>query len=188
MSTMTSDPGFGRGSTLGVTVSMYEANNGDGSTIIGMRKEFRDENPKTGQLYSNRPVECVAVKNVSGGALLPGEVVRFKAAATSGQFSGGIIGEVDAKAGSADVLLGIVDEYLPAAGVADKEVFWVVVRGPSTTKKTSTSVSAGAAYGPSGSASGEAAAQGANALLGYAIETTGAATSGRILVRTAAGF
>lgn len=183
---MTSDPGFGRGQTLGVTVKMYEAENGDGSTVIGTRKEFRDEDPKTGALKSNRPVECVAVKNVSGGALLPGQVVRFKASATSGQFSGGIIGEVDALATTSDALIAVVDEYLPAAGVADKEVFWVVTRGPSTVLKTSTSVAAGATYGLSATA-GSAAAQSTNPLLGYAIETS-ATTTGRILVRTTAGF
>lgn len=186
MSTMTSDPGFNRGQTLGITVKLYEAENGDGSTVIGTRKEFRDENPKTGQLFSNRPVECVAVKNVSSGALLPGQVARFKAAATSGQFSGGILGEVDATATASDVLIGVVDEYLPSAGVAVGEVFWLVTRGPSTVTKTATSVAAGAAYGPSATA-GSAAAQGANALLGYAIETS-ATTSGRILVRTTSGF
>ena len=194
MSTMTSDPGFGRGQTLGITVKLYEAENGDGSTVIGTRKEFRDESPKTGQLFSNRPVECVAVKNVSGGALLPGQVVKFKAASTSGQFSGGILGEVDATATTtnatpaANGLVGVVDEYLPTAGVADKEVFWLVTRGPSTVVKLSTSVSAGAAYGTSATA-GEAAAHtaGTTTLLGYALETS-ATTSGRILVRTTAGF
>jgi hypothetical protein len=194
MSTQTSDPGFGRGQTLGVTVKLYEAENGDGSTVIGTRKEFRDENPKTGQLYSNRPVECVAVKNVSGGALLPGTVVKFKAAATSGQFSGGILGEVDATATTtnatpaANGLVGVVDEYLPSSGVADKEVFWLVTRGPSTVVKSTTSVSAGAAYGTSATA-GEAAAHtaGTTTLVGYALETSATAT-GRVLVRTTAGF
>jgi len=194
MSTQTSDPGFGRGQTLGVTVKMYEAESGDGSTIIGVRKEFRDENPRTGELLSNRPVECIAVKNVSGGALLPGQVVKFKAAGTSGQFSGGILGEVDATATTANALpaanglVGVVDEYLPSAGVPDKEVFWLVVRGPSSVVKSSTSVSAGAAYGTSTTA-GEAAAHtaGTTSLIGYAI-TTSATTTGRLLVRTLAGF
>jgi hypothetical protein len=194
MSTQTSDPGFGRGQTLGVTVKMYEAESGDGSTIIGVRKEFRDENPRTGELLSNRPVECIAVKNVSGGALLPGQVVKFKAAATSGQFSGGILGEVDATATTANALpaanglVGVVDEYLPSAGVPNNEVFWLVVRGPATVVKSSTSVSAGAAYGTSTTA-GEAAAHtaGTTSLVGYAI-TTSATTTGRLLVRTMAGF
>lgn len=178
MSTLTADPGFGRGQTLGVTVTMYEAENGDGSTVVGVRKVFRDEDPKTGALKSNRTVECIAVKNSSGSALLPGAVAKFKDAA--------ILSETDGLATTSTALMGVVDEYLPAAGVADGEVFWLVVRGPSTVTKTSTSVSAGAPYGLSATA-GSAAAQSTNPLLGYAIETS-ATTSGRILVRTAAGF
>lgn len=178
MSTLTADPGFGRGQTLGVTVKMYEAENGDGSTVMGTRKVFRDENPTTGAINSNRTVECIAVKNTSGSALLPGAVAKFKDAA--------ILTEVDGLATTSTALMGIVDEYLPAAGVADGEVFWLVVRGPSTVTKTATSVSAGASYGLSATA-GSAAAQSTNPLLGYAIATS-ATTSGRILVRTAAGF
>jgi hypothetical protein len=178
MSTLTADPGFGRGQTLGITVKMYEAENGDGSTVVGTRKVFRDESPITGAILSNRTVECVAVKNTSGAALLPGAVAKFKDSA--------ILTEVDGLAVAATTLMGVVDEYLPAGGVADGEVFWLVVKGPSTVTKTATSVSAGAAYGPSATA-GSAAAQGANALLGYAIATS-ATTSGRILVRTNAGI
>lgn len=186
MSTLTADPGFGRGQTLGITVKLYEAENGDGSNVVGTRKVFRDENPSTGVLNSNRLVECIAVKNVSGSAMLPGSVVKFKSSITSGQFSGGVLGEVDGAATTSDALIGIVDEYLPAGGVADKEVFWLVVLGPSTVTKTSTSVSAGAPYGLSATA-GSAAAQSTNPLLGYAIETS-ATTSGRILVRTVSGY
>ena len=186
MSTLTADPGFSRGHVLGILWKAYDAESGDGSHVLGVRKTFRDENPSTGALNSNATVECVAVKNVSGGALLPGEVVSFKAAATNGQFSGGILGEVDAKATTSSTLIGVVDEYLPAGGVANGEVFWLVVAGPSTVKKTSTSVSAGATYGLSATA-GSAAAQSTNPLLGYAIETS-ATTSGRILVKTLSGF
>lgn len=178
MSTLTTDPGFARGQTLGITVTMYEAENGDGSTVVGTRKVFRDEDPKTGALKSNRTVECIAVKNTSGSALLPGQVAKFKASA--------ILTEVDGLAEAASTLIGVVDEYLPAAGVPNGEVFWLVVRGPSTVTKTATSVSAGASYGPSATA-GSAAAQGSNAQLGFAIDTS-ATTSGRILVRTNAGF
>jgi hypothetical protein len=178
MSTLTADPGFSRGKWLGVTQTLYEAVNGDGSTIVGVRKVFRDENPTTGALNSNRTVECIAVKNSSGAALLPGAVAKFKDAA--------ILSEVDGAATTSTALMGVVDEYLPAAGVPDGEIFWLVVRGPSTVTKTATSVAAGAAYGLSATA-GSAAAQSTNPLLGYAIETS-ATTSGRILVRTAAGF
>lgn len=178
MSTLTADPGFGRGQTLGITVKMYESENGDGSNVVGTRKVFRDESPITGAILSNRTVECIAVKNTSGSALLPGSVAKFKDSA--------ILSEVDGLATTSTALMGIVDEYLPAAGVADGEVFWLVVRGPSTVTKTATSVAAGASYGLSATA-GSAAAQSTNPLLGYAIATS-ATTSGRILVRTDAGF
>lgn len=178
MSTLTADPGFGRGQVLGILWKAYDADSGDGAHLVGVRKVFRDEDPKTGALKSNRTVECIAVKNTSGSALLPGSVAKFKDAA--------ILTEVDGLATTSTALMGVVDEYLPAAGVANGEVFWLVVRGPSTVTKTSTSVSAGAAYGLSATA-GSAAAQSTNPLLGYAIETS-ATTSGRMLVRTAAGF
>lgn len=179
MSTLTADPGFARGQTLGITnTNVYNTPIGDGSHILGVRKTFRDENPTTGQLLSNHTVECIAVKNTSGSAVLPGTLVKFKDAA--------ILTEVDGGAVAATLLMGVADEYLPAAGVPNNEVFWVVVDGPSTVTKTATSVSAGAAYGPSATA-GSAAAQGANALLGFAIATS-ATTSGRVLVKTTAGF
>ncbi len=178
MSTLTADPGFGRGQVLGILWKAYDADSGDGSHVVGTRKVFRDEDPKTGALKSNRTVECLAVKNTSGSALLPGAVAKFKDAA--------ILTEVDGLATTSTQLMGVVDEYLPAAGVPDGEVFWLVVRGPSTVTKTSTSVSAGASYGLSATA-GSAAAQSTNPLLGFAIATS-ATTSGRILVRTAAGF
>ena len=178
MSTLTADPGFGRGSTLGITVKMYEAENGDGTPVVGARKVFRDEHPRTGVLNSNRIVECVAVKNSSGGALLPGAVAKFKDAA--------ILSEVDGLATTSTLLMGVVDEYLPTGGVADGEVFWLVVAGPSTVTKTATSVSAGAGYGLSATA-GSAAAVSTNPLLGYAIATS-ATASGRILVRTVSGY
>ena len=178
MSTLTADPGFARGQVLGILWKAYDADNGDGSHVLGVRKVFRDENPQTGALLSNRTVECICVKNSSSGALLPGSVVKFKDSA--------ILAEVDGGATTSTLLMGIVDEYLPAAGVPAGEVFWLVVAGPSTVTKTATSVAAGAAYGLSATA-GSAAAKSTNPLLGYAIATS-ATTSGRILVRTEAGY
>ncbi len=178
MSTLTADPGFARGQVLGILWKAYDADNGDGSNVVGTRKVFRDENPKTGALNSNRTVECIAVKNTSGSALVPGSVAKFKDAA--------ILSEVDGLATTSTALMGVVDEYLPSSGVPDGEIFWLVVKGPSTVTKTSTSVAAGASYGLSAT-SGSAAAQSTNPLLGYAIATS-ATTSGRILVRTNAGL
>jgi hypothetical protein len=177
MSTLTADPGFPRGSVLGILWKAYDAENGDGSHVTGIRKEFLDTTPATGVVNSNRGVECICVKNTSGSALLPGQVAKFK---------DGSLTEVDGLATTSTLRMGIVDEYLPAAGVPNGEVFWLVVAGPATVTKTSTSVAAGAAYGLSATA-GSAAAQSTNPLLGYALATS-ATTSGRILVRTVEGY
>jgi hypothetical protein len=178
MSTLTADPGFGRGQVLGLLFKAYDADSGDGSQMLGTTKTFADTNPNTGAFLSQRSVDCICVKNSSGSAILPGAVVKFKASA--------ILTEVDGLATTSTTLMGVADEYLPTAGVPNGEAFWVVVKGPSKVTKTSTSVSAGATYGLSATA-GSAAAQSTNPLLGYAIETS-ATTSGRILVTTVSGY
>ena len=77
------------------------------------------------QIQSNtaRPVELTLVKNTSGSALLPYEIVKFEA---------GYRGlHVDGYAGSADdPVAGVVDPLLPAAGVPDDGYFYIVTYGP----------------------------------------------------------
>jgi hypothetical protein len=82
MSTLTADPGFRRGTVLGVTWKAYDAEPADGSNLVGGRKTFRDENPTTGVVLSNHTVDCIAVRNTSGAALLPGQVVELDATLT----------------------------------------------------------------------------------------------------------
>lgn len=141
MSTLTADPGFARGQVLGITKTYYDAQVGDGSHILGVSKVFLDSDPKTQKLNTNLTVECVAVKNKSGAALLPGTVVRFSA--------GAVLTEVDAAATQTSVRIGVVDEYLPAAGVPVDEVFWVVVGGPTSASKKAVLIAAGAEVGVS---------------------------------------
>lgn len=133
MSIHNSDPWFGRGQTLGVTDASQ------GSAVTGSQKVFSDTDPRTsnaGVHLSNRLVHCIAVRNTSGNALLPGAVVKFKKAA--------ILDEVDGAAAAAtDAPLGVVDEYLPATGVANGDVFWLVVSGP-TAINTAANLAAGA--------------------------------------------
>jgi hypothetical protein len=132
MPILNSDPWFGRGQTLGV--NSVDA----GDSVTGSQKVFTDTDPRTnnaGVFLSNRPVTCIAVRNTSGGPLLPGAVVKFKKAA--------ILDEVDGvAAASTDAPLGVVDEYLPAAGVANLDVFWLVVSGP-TAITTAAALTAG---------------------------------------------
>jgi hypothetical protein len=173
MSILNSDPWFGRGQTLGITSPLQ------GGAVIGSQKAFTDYDPRTnnaGVFLSNRAVSCIAVRNTSGAALLPGQVVRFKKTA--------ILTEVDSVAASiADAPLGVVDEYLPATGVVNNDVFWLVVSGP-TAIKTAATLAPGALVGVG--AGGQAVAGAAGTSVGVAISAT-ANGAVRTLVNAAAG-
>jgi hypothetical protein len=115
------DPPFALGQTLGVS------SNDDGKNWVGAVKHFPDVDPTTGKVRSNRVKTCVAVRNVSGAALLPKRVARFDID------TAGVAPFADVDGYSAvtnEERVGVVDEYLPAAGVADKDVFWLTVAGP----------------------------------------------------------
>lgn len=121
MSLTTNDIPFSLSQTLGVSSTA------DGKGWVGAVKQFPDVNPITGRIRSNRVKTCVAVRNTSGGALLPKRVVRF-ATGTAGT---AVFSAVDGYAAVAgEERVGVVDEYLPAAGVANNDVFWVTVDGP----------------------------------------------------------
>ena len=116
------DPPFGLGQTLGVTTpndSLVGISGSYGDNWAGCVKEFTDVNPITGQVRSNRRKVCIAVRNTSGAALLPKRVVRLAGSGTA------LFGAADGYAAVAnDPLVGVVDEFLPAAGVASNDVFW----------------------------------------------------------------
>jgi hypothetical protein len=108
------------------------------ATVLGSQKVFADTDPRTtntGVMLSNRLVTCIAARNTSGAALTAGQVVKFKASA--------ILEEVDGNAATATGLIGVVDEYLPAAGCPVNDVCWIVVSGP-TAIQTSATLAAGA--------------------------------------------
>jgi len=125
------DPPFGLGQTLGIignNDSYWGLASGAsyGDQWVGAVKEFTDVNPTNGQVRSNRRKVCIAVRNTSGGALLPKRVVRLAGNGTA------LFGAADGYASVAnEPLCGVVDEFLPAAGVAANDVFWVTVDGPS---------------------------------------------------------
>jgi len=118
---LTNDPPFALGQTLGVSSTA------DGKGWVGAVKTFPDVNPTTGAVRSNRMKTCVAVRNTSGVAVLPKRVVRF----ATGTAGAGLFSTVDGYAAVAgDERVGVADEYLPATGVANNDVFWVTVEGP----------------------------------------------------------
>jgi hypothetical protein len=170
MSIHNSDPWFGRGQTAlagpgryaGYESSSAAADPRNGTSYLGSVKVFSDVDPRTsntGIALSNRLVTCVAVRNTSGAALLPGTVAKFKKSA--------ILTEVDGPATSvANAPIGVVDEYLPASGVANGDIFWLVTSGP-TAIMTSATFTPGALVGIG--AGGTAAAGAAGTSIGVAI-------------------
>jgi hypothetical protein len=129
------DPPFGLGQTwfsLGSGESIkndsyhgIQSSASYGDNFVGVVKEFTDVNPVTGQVRSNRRKVCIAVKNTATIALAPKRVVAFNTAA------GKLFTEVNGYSASLnEERIGVVDEWLPAAGVTVNDIFWVTVNGP----------------------------------------------------------
>jgi hypothetical protein len=152
MSVLTSDPPFGRGSTLGVKDVTQ------GNTWIGTMKVFTDANPHDGTVYSNREVRVVCLRNRHTDPLLPGQLVTCN------------LEEATGLAAAGDLIVAVVDEYLPASGVAVDDVFYGVVTGP--TQVNGLTASTG---DPVGVGAGGDAAAGAG--LGVTLAETDAVTA-----------
>ena len=129
MSTLTADPPFARGQTLGGGVATLDSS--FGTNFVGARKEFLDVDPVSGVINTNRTVTCICLKNTTGSALTKGKLVKFTA-----------VGNAPAVAAAADYQVAVVDEYVPSAGVPANDLFWGVIRGP-TTVAASGAISAG---------------------------------------------
>lgn len=94
--------------------------------LQGQVAEFPDYNWSSAEaskpLLSQMTVRYRWVQNDSGGALLPKLCVTYK----SGNFGK----EIGALAGDGGIVHGVVDPFLPAAGVADGKHFYIVEYGP----------------------------------------------------------
>jgi hypothetical protein len=103
-----------------------------GAQLEGTEWVFEDKDYSLGTgmtalSRTGRPVRVRVVRNKSGGVLLPKRAVKpgtANRAAYAGQVSG-----YAATVGT-DVVAGVVDEFLPAAGVVDGDLFYIVVEGP----------------------------------------------------------
>ena len=126
-------PPFERGSTFynGSTINSSDLG---GLQFEGKKWAFEDltYTGTTGAKArrSNRTVTCMCVRNVSGIALLPKRLARLQRTGTDGRF---FLGRADGY-GFATAEYGVfpVDEWLPAAGVPNNDLFWVVIEGPAT--------------------------------------------------------
>lgn len=121
------NPPFGRGETYyqGRTI---DSNDLGGTHLEGMEWEFEDldysvQGVKTPR--SGKRVRCRLVRNASGIALLPKRAVIYQ------ETAGNFLKRVDGYGNiTADMIAGIVDEWLPSAGVSANDLFWIVVEGP----------------------------------------------------------
>ena len=118
---------FARGTTYfkGKTVDSSDL---PGPSVVGQVHVFQDTDPSDEtKKRSNGDVVAIAVRNVSGVALLPKTLVQYK--------SDAIGKEVDGNSNSfSQVVAGVVDDHLPAAGCPDDDICWVIVKGPCTVK------------------------------------------------------
>lgn len=123
------NPPFGRGYTFydGGTI---DSNNLGGVNLEGQEWVFEDIDYSTGsggakKARTGEPVTCRVVRNASAGALLPKRCVRYQA--TAGNYGHRVDGYTTATAAE---FAGVVDEWLPSAGVPQYDLFWIVVKGP----------------------------------------------------------
>lgn len=73
-------------------------------------------------LLNDGPIQARLVRNVSGIALLPGRLAIYKA----GQQDKRVDGYTNTTAQRA---AGVVDPWLPAAGVPANDLFWIIISG-----------------------------------------------------------
>lgn len=105
--------------------------------VEGIRKSFKDldysntspSNTSAKSPRSGGDVTCILVRNKSGISLLPGRVCVWKSGKEGLQVDG--YTAVDSAKAA-----GIVDEWLPSTGVANNDLFWLVVKGPCLVKKS----------------------------------------------------
>lgn len=144
MSSIFSDPGWRRGTTLlsGELIEYSDAPTNSiptaGAEIVGQMKVFQDVNPYSGVRYSNHLVYCVAARYKGSTSLTSsdaGKVFVFDKDGPLTNFST-LAANTDVVDGR---LIGVLDEYLTVT-VRTNDIVWLVVSGPSTMAKGATVV------------------------------------------------
>lgn len=165
------NPPFPRGKTF------YDGNTIDSNNLGGLQLEgkewvFEDIDPRTpmNSQRSNRYVRCRIVRNMGANALLPKFNVNL-VTATEGPAQ---YGRVDGHNRLlATYSAGIVDEYLPAAGVPQYDLCWIVVEGPTLAKVAREAAAANIALG--------------DRLVSQTAVTSGSTTAGRLITQDLTG-
>ncbi len=123
------------------------------------------------QARTNRRRVLMIVRNVSGITLLPKRLVTLQKAGTDGRF---LLGRVDGYATTTAQEGFPVDEWLPATGVVNGDLFYIVIAGPATCL---TDLASGA---------GSVITVG-DVLVSLTAATSGATTAGRVAVQDITG-
>ena len=127
------NPPFERGSTWSgvggsLDLSDQSALNWEGKTWV-----FEDIQISTPGLVgakptrTNRDVVCMVVRNMAPFNLLPCQLANLQTTGADGRY---YLGRVDGLASVAAQRAYPVDEWLPAAGVQQHDLFWIVLKGP----------------------------------------------------------
>jgi len=94
-----------------------------GQSPEGAEKWFKDVDPSTGALRSNKMVKCVLVRNTAGTTLYGKQIAKWKSGYRNKQVDG--LSCVDF-----EECAGVIDDHLGSAGVPANDLFWLVVQGP----------------------------------------------------------
>lgn len=130
-------PPFPLGETFYGTDGTIDSNNLGGVNLEGKEWVFEDVHPTTGIVRTGRSKRCRIVRNVSGINLLPKRLGRFRLVGTDygHEIDGYTVVNEEGYP---------IDEYLPAAGVRDDDLFWITIEGPAVCVTTRDPASDGA--------------------------------------------
>lgn len=127
------DMPFNRGETF-YGGAVPDAANLKGGHLLGRMYYVDDEEKTAGKMVltkrGNRDVVLMCVRNTAGINLLPKKMVALAVAGGPDQY----LAEATGYATAANEFCLPVDEFLPAAGVVDDDVFYVVVQGTAKVK------------------------------------------------------
>lgn len=123
----------GRGATYLTGANRTITSTGQSLKLEGYRKEFndRDSTITTGPnlLRSQKKVVMQLVRNVSGIALASKAVVTWATGYRNKRVAGYCTTNFQE-------IAGVVDEFIPSAGVPNNDLFWLTVKGPSLIRKS----------------------------------------------------
>lgn len=128
------DPPFQRGSTFYNGETIVTPPSGDflgGYNLEGLEYTWQDSELPGGGYGTGLLVRCRVVRNSTGGPVLPGQLVSLNATSRAIDNAAVLPGtNADSIARTTATHGYPADEFLPAAGVPNGDLFYVVVGGP----------------------------------------------------------